>query len=659
MFYVNKITPSEVVDFAAEELKKYLRMMRPDAGDVKISFDKEAKDGFRLGLMSDFGLDTSDVEDTGLDDIIYIDTKENEGIIAGSNPRSVLFAVYEYLKKLGCGFYFPGIDGEHIPTSTTRNPKDIDSVKYRFVPTTRYRGQSAFTEDVDQIDFLAKVGINTVMIEFMDPPAVKYSHGMNEENFPPEPASKELSKQIKRRCEIEFAKRGLHFHDIGHGWLTEAHGFDNSLRRDDKHNHPGFKYPGYHSSLYSEEQRKVLAVKNGERKFIYGMPVFTQLCMSNREGRKTVVDYIADYADTHTNIDYLHVWLADLPNNHCECDECRKKTPSDWYMVLMNELDEELDRRNNDMKIVFISYVDTLWAPLKEKIKNPKRFALLFAPIFRNMSETLPDPLPEIELEPYVLNQSENPRSLYEALLHLKNWEKAFPGDTVSFEYHFWRHQTYDMTGLQIAKRLYDDIRAYEMFGVKGIIQCASPCNFFPTGLAYYVGAKALYDKSLSFDEIAEEYLYGILGEDWREIYEIFEKVSEMLPFDYVTSSSAKRRDNKYVDSKIAKGLELGMQSAIEAEKKFVEAHYNGDRRVRTVAIRLLEKHTEYLEIMYGVFLAKSKGEDEKAQKLFEEGRIKFGRHEPAIRKYFNHSQFFGVLRYCTQLSIVDPIFAI
>ena len=45
MFYVNKITPSEVVDFAAEELKKYLRMMRPDAGDVKISFDKEAKDG--------------------------------------------------------------------------------------------------------------------------------------------------------------------------------------------------------------------------------------------------------------------------------------------------------------------------------------------------------------------------------------------------------------------------------------------------------------------------------------------------------------------------------------------------------------------------------------------------------------------------------------
>ena len=650
MFYIYKISNSETIDFAAEELKKYLRMMRPEAGDVIISFDKNAKDGFRLGLMSDFGLDTSDVSDVELDDIIYIDTKKNTGIIAGSNPRSVLIAVYEYLKKLGCAFYFPGIDGEYIPVSVTTDATDLADVKHRFVPTSRYRGQSVMNPDSDYIDFLPKLGMNCAMIEFKLPTTQfpTYAHTDNTENFAPEKLSREQVLQWKRMCETEVAKRGLQFHDIGHGFIVDA--FSNT---------PILSADSFNNETLPENIRPYIAMRNGERTLFQNATVYTNFCMSNPEARAKVINYICNYADNHKNITHLHVWLADGHNNHCECDECRKMNPSDWYMVLMNELDVELDRRNNDMKIVFISYVDTLWAPLKEKIKNPKRFALLFAPIFRNMSETLPDPLPEIELEPYVLNQSENPRSLYEALLHLKNWEKAFPGDTVSFEYHFWRHQTYDMTGLQIAKRLYDDIRAYEMFGVKGIIQCASPCNFFPTGLAYYVGAKALYDKSLSFDEIAEEYLYGILGEDWREIYEIFEKVSEMLPFDYVTSSSAKRRDNKYVDSKIAKGLELGMQSAIEAEKKFVEAHYNGDRRVRTVAIRLLEKHTEYLEIMYGVFLAKSKGEDEKAQKLFEEGRIKFGRHEPAIRKYFNHSQFFGVLRYCTQLSIVDPIFAI
>ena len=70
MLTINKICTSSPVDYAAEELKKYLRMMRPECGDIKISYDPSAKEGFRLGLMTDFGLDTSDAEDTELDDIL-------------------------------------------------------------------------------------------------------------------------------------------------------------------------------------------------------------------------------------------------------------------------------------------------------------------------------------------------------------------------------------------------------------------------------------------------------------------------------------------------------------------------------------------------------------------------------------------------------------
>ena len=69
MYTINKITSDSVVDFAAEELKKYLRMMMPDSGDIKIKYNPDATDGFRLGLMQDFGLDVSDAEDTELDDI--------------------------------------------------------------------------------------------------------------------------------------------------------------------------------------------------------------------------------------------------------------------------------------------------------------------------------------------------------------------------------------------------------------------------------------------------------------------------------------------------------------------------------------------------------------------------------------------------------------
>ena len=55
-------------------MRKYLRMMMPEGGDVKIAYDPEAKEGFRLGLMQDFSLDVSDAKDVELDDIIYIDT---------------------------------------------------------------------------------------------------------------------------------------------------------------------------------------------------------------------------------------------------------------------------------------------------------------------------------------------------------------------------------------------------------------------------------------------------------------------------------------------------------------------------------------------------------------------------------------------------------
>jgi len=63
MYKIYKITSNPTVDFAAEELKKYLRMMMPRSGEIEISYYPEAKDGFRLGLMSDLGLDTSEAKD--------------------------------------------------------------------------------------------------------------------------------------------------------------------------------------------------------------------------------------------------------------------------------------------------------------------------------------------------------------------------------------------------------------------------------------------------------------------------------------------------------------------------------------------------------------------------------------------------------------------
>ena len=185
MLYIYKITSHTTVDFAAEELRKYLWMMMPECGGISVEYKPDAKDGFRLGLMSDFGLDTSEAEDLDLDDILHIDTDECGGIIAGSNYRSVLLSVYRFLRENGCRWLFPGIDGELIPM------KDIEPVKYHKMADCRYRGQCNEGAEaqhlmMDAIDFTPKIGLNVFMLEF-DIPSVYYNryyntHLFNEEN---------------------------------------------------------------------------------------------------------------------------------------------------------------------------------------------------------------------------------------------------------------------------------------------------------------------------------------------------------------------------------------------------------------------------------------------------------------------------------------------
>ena len=71
MLTIYKLQADHTIDFAAEELKKYMRMMMPETGDIIIAYAPEAKDGFRLGLLEDFNLPFTGKR-TDLDDEYYI-----------------------------------------------------------------------------------------------------------------------------------------------------------------------------------------------------------------------------------------------------------------------------------------------------------------------------------------------------------------------------------------------------------------------------------------------------------------------------------------------------------------------------------------------------------------------------------------------------------
>ena len=630
MYTINKITSNHVVDFAAEELKKYLRMMMPRCGEIEIKYAPDAKDGFRLGVMSDFGLDTSESDDITLDDILHIDTDTEGGIIAGSNPRSVLLAVYRYLTINGCRWLFPGIDGEFIPI------KNVEPAKYHKMADCRYRGQCNEGAEaqhlmMEEIDFTPKIGMNIFMIEFDNPKVYYdryYTHSYNEENREPEPVNADTVLQWKRQCEAEIAKRGLQFHDMGHGWTAESFGIDTT--------------DGWVSdseNLIPEESREFVAMTNGKRELWGGVALNTNFCMSNPKARAKVVKKIADYSEISTNVDYLHIWLADDHNNHCECDECRKKIPTDWYVMTMNELDEELTKRNLATRIVFICYVDTTWAPKTVFIKNPKRFSLLIAAISRDYSKPVTKNLDtsKVYLAPFELNKITLPKTVDEYIAHGKMWQDSCNVQSFVYEYHYWWPQYRDFGLFGATKLIHDDIIGYKSNGCNGIVEDGSQRSFFPNGFSFNVYASTLYDTSADFEELKEDYFRHAYGDDYKQVIQFFEKLGEAVDYDYFVHKTSKYKPEAVEKIK-------SISEIVDGFAPFVEAHKNMPYRAQTVSYRILARYLEYCKGLSSALALKAEGKEYAAKDAFNEFRVNFGKYELELERCYDHLMCFSAL---------------
>ena len=635
MLYIYKKTSRPAIDFAAEELKKYLRMMMPKVSDVRIAYEPTAKDGFRLGLMEDFSLDMSDVKDASLDDCVYIETTEEGGIIAGSNERSVLFAVYEFLKRNGCRWLYPGIDGEYIPLKKT------DPVSYRHVADMRFRGpciEGAVSQKIllDYVDYMPKAGLNLFSSQFFLPKFFfdRYHGKMYNDlsdTCPKETITNDNVLQWKTACEVELKKRGLLFRDIGHGWTATPFGFDISSA-----------WAPIDDSMYTDEDYKYCAMLGGKRALYNHTPMATQFCMSNPEARKIVAKFVADYAEAHPYVDFPHVTLADGNNNHCECPECQKKRVSDYYVMLLNDIDEELSARGLDTRISFSLYLDTLWEPIETRIQNPSRFFMQLAPICRTYTRTLSgEPLPP--MLPFQRNQNPPIPSLDAYIPYVNEWrKKTFSGDPFVFEYHFWRHQHLELSHITLAKRIFEDIEVYYGLGFNGMLECGSLRSFFPNGFAYYVYARKLFDLSLTYEELVEDYFSLAYGDAWREVYRYLEEIYDVFGFGFLEGEESKDEEiSPYYDPERAKKLSA-VREVTPKGLALSRAIASSSIRPRVVSAKLLAYHAEYCNLLADVLVRKAMGEEDKSIALYDATvRPYMSKAEPFLEPYHDFYQAF------------------
>jgi len=269
---------------------------------------------------------------------------------------------------------------------------------------------------------------------------------------------------------------------------------------------------------------------------------------------------------------------------------------------------------------------------------------MLFAPIHRSYAVSLPAGEPEKPLK-YVRNQNVYPNNLAWSFEYLKEWQRTWSGACVVYEYHFWRHQTYDLSGLITAKRVHDDVKIYKERGVNGIIQDGSQRSFFPNGFAFYTYARTLFDTSLSYEEILEDYYSNAYGKDWRKFRDYLKNIYDKLPFAYFSRDEAKKRNGVHCDAEQAKRI-AEIRELTKVGRELMQEHLDSDYRAQIFSVRLLEYHADFCDLISDWMLAKANGENELATELYEKARVEFGKYESEIQAYYDHYIYFEEYYY-------------
>jgi hypothetical protein len=590
MMNISNAGNNQTIRLAAEELAKYLGRMLGSEIAVDI----------RLGLMSEFAeIVAPEVADPELDDAIYMNVVDGKCVIVGINPRSVLIGVYRFLSVLGCRWVRPGADGEYIPSLD-----EIPRVCLEETPSYRHRGITiegavSYEHVRDMIDWLPKVGFNGYFTQFRE--AFEffdrwYSHQSNP-LLEGHPITTEQAREYLAQAVVEIKKRGLLYHAVGHGWTCEPFGIEGlGWRRVDE---------------VPETARQYLAEVNGKREYWGGVPLNTNLCYGNPEVRRIIVEEIADYSAEHPEIDYMHFWLADGVNNHCECELCQDSRPADLYVTMLNELDDALTSRGLDTRIVFLIYVDLLWPPEREKIRNQDRFVLMFAPITRTYSESYADLGPLPELPPFTRNKLEFPRSVAMNVAFLRAWQEWFKGDSFDFDYHLtWDHYN-DPGYMQVAETINKDMRGLKEIGIDGMVSCQMQRTFFPTGLPMLTMGWTLWDGDLPFEEVVDEYFDAAFGPDADEAREYLETMTRLFDPVYM-------RDEANAVSETAAANLARVPEAVDRIRPVIERNLGTENECWAKSWFYLKHSTEICRLLAEAYGARARGDKASAHEAWE-----------------------------------------
>lgn len=302
------------------------------------------------------------------DDAFSLKSAGGKLYIRGSNDRSVLYGIFEYLRRAGFDFLYPGREGEIIP----ENPKfTLSGFDVREKASRRFRGIAAapdpenLQEGYDLIRFMVQNRYNLFFMEGFDVerPGDGYAiidgvHPYQHVEYLLRGKSWEERREIalKKRTMVECARRyGLLIERGGHGW-----------------NYGVPEHYGARHGLDPAESRELLRAKGKVNKqAVEPVSTWFQLCLSREEVREIYAEHIVDYLRKHHGeMDIAAIWLGDGYDNKCQCEACLKVPFSDWYMDIFRRAALRAKEEFPELTLECIMYFETLEPPTRNCLEG-------------------------------------------------------------------------------------------------------------------------------------------------------------------------------------------------------------------------------------------------------------------------------------------------
>lgn len=585
----------QAVAYAAAELEAYLSRMLPEMAD----------DDWTIRLAAECN------EASGREnDRFCVAVTAAGGSIVGNRPRSVLLGVYDYLHHLGCRFLMPGSQGEYVPGITREKlPADYTKTASFYHRGVCIEGADSFENIRDFIAWLPKVGYNSFFLQFKVPYAflARWYHHEKNPYRKAEKFTYEDACRYMHLLEAELKKRDLMLHKAGHGWTGEVLGYEmSSWDTADK--------------PLEEPEKSYAAMVGGVHGLYGGAPTNTNLCYHNHEAVDRFAERVTAYAKANPHMDYLHIWLADEYNNVCECRECQKTTLSDQYVALLNEIDRRFCAEKLDTRIVFLLYQELLWPPVRERLQNPQRFVLMFAPISRTFEksyalEQIPETLPE-----YVRNKITLPSNLGENLAFLRAWQAQFAGDSFVYDYPLGRAHYGDFGYVHIAGIIGEDIKKLKEMGLDGYISCQELRAALPNALPNYVMGYTLFEEQTDVQALTDEYFAAAYKEGRSEAKRYLEALSALKCCDYLNGKGARTDIQMAEKMRQIQGVCAAFQT--EGQDGFFW--------------KLLAFHREYVQKLAGAMELLALGRQQEADECWREFRRYLCEREDEFQPYLD-----------------------